>query len=78
MVVSLHATKVFGIGGGRRRDLSRSRVARSDSVRLTNFGFYGQPPRDVSGDHAKVSEYAAAIGLAAFDMWPAARTKSPR
>jgi dTDP-4-amino-4,6-dideoxygalactose transaminase len=74
MVVSLHATKVFGIGEGGAvicRDpewLERFR-------RLTNFGFYGSRLAMSAGINAKVSEYAAAIGLAAFDMWPAARAK---
>jgi dTDP-4-amino-4,6-dideoxygalactose transaminase len=74
VVVSLHATKVFGIGEGGAvicRDpewLERFR-------RLTNFGFYGSRMAMSAGINAKVSEYAAAIGLAAFDMWPAARVK---
>jgi dTDP-4-amino-4,6-dideoxygalactose transaminase len=74
VVVSLHATKVFGIGEGGAvicRDpewLERFR-------RLTNFGFYGSRLAMLPGINAKVSEYAAAIGLAAFDIWPAARAK---
>ncbi|HZS82272.1 MAG TPA: DegT/DnrJ/EryC1/StrS family aminotransferase [Stellaceae bacterium] len=74
MVVSLHATKVFGIGEGGAvvcRDgewLERFR-------RLTTFGFLGSRVSTAPGINAKVSEYGAAIGLAAFDGWTAARAR---
>jgi dTDP-4-amino-4,6-dideoxygalactose transaminase len=74
MVVSLHATKVFGIGEG-GAVICRDAAWLERFRRLTNFGFYGSRLAMSPGINAKVSEYAAAIGLAAFDMWPAARAK---
>lgn len=74
MVVSLHATKVFGIGEG-GAVVSRDPEWLERFRRLTNFGFYGSRFAMSAGINAKVSEYAAAIGLASFDMWPVARAK---
>jgi dTDP-4-amino-4,6-dideoxygalactose transaminase len=74
MIVSLHATKVFGIGEG-GAVVSRDPEWLERFRRLTNFGFYGSRLAMSAGINAKVSEYAAAIGLASFDMWPAARAK---
>jgi dTDP-4-amino-4,6-dideoxygalactose transaminase len=74
MIVSLHATKVFGIGEG-GAVVSRDPEWLERFRRLTNFGFYGSRLAISAGINAKVSEYAAAIGLASFDMWPAARAK---
>jgi dTDP-4-amino-4,6-dideoxygalactose transaminase len=74
IVVSLHATKVFGIGEG-------GAVICGDAEwlerlrRLSNFGFYGSRVSLLPGINAKISEYAAAIGLAGFDVWPSARAK---
>lgn len=74
MVVSLHATKVFGIGEG-GAVVSRDKEWLERFRRLTTFGFLGSRAATLPGINAKVSEYAAAIGLAAFEMWPAARTR---
>jgi dTDP-4-amino-4,6-dideoxygalactose transaminase len=68
-VVSLHATKVLGIGEGGfvasdDHDLAR-RVRQ-----LTTFGFSGSRDSQIAATNAKLSEYAAAIGLAALDAWP--------
>ena len=64
---SLHATKPFGVGEG-------GFMASGDSDlvalvrRLSNFGFdKGQVVR--AGTNAKLSEYAAAIGLTQLDRW---------
>lgn len=72
--VSLHATKVFGIGEGGIvicRDPEKIKTIKY----LGNFGF--TPERDVilPGINAKLSEYGAAVGLAAADQWPYKREK---
>ena len=72
-VISLHATKVFGIGEGAvvvSQDEARIAAIRS----FANFGFEGTRESRSSGVNAKISEYAAAIGLAALDQWPEKRT----
>ena len=68
-VVSLHATKVLGIGEG--GFLATDDEALSRRVRqLTTFGFQGSRESGIPATNAKISEYAAAIGLAALDEWP--------
>lgn len=73
-VVSLHATKVMGMGEG-------GFVATNDPVlasrvrRLTSFGFEGSRLSQHTATNAKISEYAAAVGLAALDAWPADRLR---
>lgn len=72
LVVSLHATKVLGIGEGAfiaSRDLGLSAHVRS----LSNFGFVSGRVSDLDGINAKISEYAAAVGMAALDQWPKTR-----
>ena len=74
LVVSLHATKVLGMGEGgflvtRDQDLA-------DRVRQqTTFGFQGSRDALRAATNAKLSEYSAAIGLAALDAWPADRLR---
>ncbi|MBI2240497.1 MAG: DegT/DnrJ/EryC1/StrS family aminotransferase [Magnetospirillum gryphiswaldense] len=73
-VVSLHATKIFGVGEG-------GLVCCADAdfmdqiVRRSNFGFLGSREALVVGTNAKFSEYHAAVGLAALDHWPATRAQ---
>lgn len=67
-VVSLHATKILGAGEGgyvvtRRTDLVTEIKKRS------NFGFYGSRDAQVAAFNAKMSEYHAAVGLAAMDAY---------
>jgi len=67
-MVSLHATKVFGIGEGAvivTSDLSLSHRIKM----LGNFGFYDSREACLPGINAKLNEYASAIGLASFDTW---------
>lgn len=70
--VSLHATKVLGIGEG-------GFVAAADPDLVTavrqrsNFGFAGSREAQMAATNGKLSEYAAAVGLAALDEWPARR-----
>lgn len=71
-VVSLHATKVLGVGeGGFAMSLDPELVA--DFRQRSNFGFRGSREAKMAGGNGKLSEYAAAIGLAGLDEWPARR-----
>lgn len=70
---SMHATKVLGAGEGgfvTARDPELVQRIR----RLSNFGFMnaGGLISEI-GINGKMSEYAAAVGLAAFDRWPRVR-----
>lgn len=72
VVVSLHATKALGIGeGGLVASTDAARIARIR--RDANFGFVGGGRVETIGMNAKLSEYAAAVGLAALDEWPQKR-----
>lgn len=73
-MVSLHATKVLGSGEG--GFIAARDQALIDHVRtLTTFGFSGSRLSNVAATNAKLSEYAAAAGLASLDGWPAARLR---
>jgi dTDP-4-amino-4,6-dideoxygalactose transaminase len=67
-VVSLHATKVLGIGEG-GFVISRDPSAIHDVRRRSNFGFDGSRDASLNGCNAKLSEFGAAYGLAAMDNW---------
>lgn len=74
VVVSVHATKCLGIGEGgfvatRDGDLAR-RINRA-----ANFGFFGSRRAEVPAINGKLSEYHAALGLAALEAWPAQRER---
>jgi dTDP-4-amino-4,6-dideoxygalactose transaminase len=73
-VVSLHATKVIGIGEGGfviSTDASFSRAVRMRA----NFGFEGSRQAQAAAFNAKLSEYHAAVGHAALDEWDQARAE---
>jgi dTDP-4-amino-4,6-dideoxygalactose transaminase len=68
VVVSLHATKVSGIGEGAvvlTRDAALARRIRQ----FGNFGFHGSRDSEMAGANTKMSEYAAASGLALLAEW---------
>lgn len=68
LVVSLHATKVLGLGeGGYLASTDAALVKRVR--RLTTYGFQGDRISQVVATNAKLSEYSAAVGLAALDQW---------
>jgi len=74
VVVSLHATKVLGLGEG--GFLAAEDAALVQRVRqLTTFGFHGSRESLAPATNAKLSEYAAAVGLAALDSWPGDRLR---
>jgi dTDP-4-amino-4,6-dideoxygalactose transaminase len=73
-VVSLHATKVLGLGEG--GFLVTDDAGLALRVRqLTSFGFHGSRDSLIPATNAKLSEYAAAVGLAALDAWPGDRLR---
>lgn len=73
-VVSLHATKALGMGEGgfvASRDLELMKRVRASA----NFGFSGSRDALYPSANAKLSEYSAALALAALDEWPVARAE---
>jgi len=67
-MVSLHATKVFGIGeGGIVISKDKELIQKIKSV--VSFGFHGGREAQLKGMNAKLSEYSAAVGLASLDNW---------
>ena len=71
-VVSLHATKVLGIGeGGFFAAQDKALAARVRQ--MTTYGFAGSREAQVLATNAKLGEHAAAVGMAALDSWPADR-----
>ena len=72
IAVSLHATKVLGVGEGGL--LASKDEGFISNVRcLANFGFNGRRTALSPAFNAKMSEYTAAIGLAGLDRWPETR-----
>ncbi len=74
VVVSLHATKTLGVGEG-GLVISKDTALIRDIRRRANFGFQGSREALVPATNAKLSEYHAAIGLAALDEWDTARAE---
>lgn len=66
-VFSLHATKPLGCGEG-GYIVTWDRAEADELRRMTNFGIYGGVSRGW-GTNAKMSEYHAAVALAALDAW---------
>ncbi len=77
VMISLHATKVFGIGEGGFVVSTDADVMRRFR-QICNFGFWGEPCGQILGYNGKLSEYHAAVGLAAFEVWPQQRTRMVR
>jgi len=73
-VISLHATKAFGIGEG-GVVLSSEEEGVETVRRLGNFGFTRDRVAASPGINGKMSEYAGAVGLAALDAWPQIRAR---
>ncbi len=71
-VVSLHATKPLSAGEG--GFILAGTSARGERLRrMSNFGMNSQRESILMGTNAKLSEYTAAVGLAALAQWPATR-----
>jgi dTDP-4-amino-4,6-dideoxygalactose transaminase len=73
-VVSLHATKVIGTGEGGFVMSTDAALVRAVQVRA-NFGFEAGRQASVPSANGKMSEFHAAVGLAAFDEWEIARSE---
>ncbi|MBS0362488.1 MAG: DegT/DnrJ/EryC1/StrS family aminotransferase [Proteobacteria bacterium] len=73
-VVSLHATKVLGLGEGGFLATDDAQLAHRVYLQ-TNFGFHNSRDSQVTATNAKLSEYAGAVGHAALDGWPADRLR---
>lgn len=68
LMISLHATKVFGIGeGGIVLSTDRELIERFNKI--CNFGVWNSPQGQILGYNGKLSEYHAAVGLATLDDW---------
>ncbi|TQV71869.1 DegT/DnrJ/EryC1/StrS family aminotransferase [Denitrobaculum tricleocarpae] len=81
VMISLHGTKVFGVGEG-GLILSRNKALISQIRSLSSFGFPLDPAKKTEpraallpGLNAKFSEYCAAVGLAGLEDWPATRQR---
>jgi dTDP-4-amino-4,6-dideoxygalactose transaminase len=73
-VVSLHATKVLGIGEG--GVVTSTQPALIDEIRArSNFGFVDSRDAVMMATNAKLSEYHAAVAHAALDEWPDVRAE---
>ena len=74
LVVSLHATKVIGIGEGGFVLTTDEAVIKGVRARA-NFGFLGSRTSIAASTNAKLSEFHAAVGHAALDDWHVARAE---
>jgi dTDP-4-amino-4,6-dideoxygalactose transaminase len=69
-MISLHATKTFGIGEGGLLISSDTKFIER-THQYSNFGFtYGNRTADEIGVNGKISEMASIVGLAALKNWP--------
>lgn len=68
VVISTHATKVFGTGEGGFVTCQDSELLR-EVRRICNFGITEEREVRICGINAKMSEYHAAVGLAELDGW---------
>jgi dTDP-4-amino-4,6-dideoxygalactose transaminase len=76
-VVSLHATKLLGVGEGGLVLTSDANFAQEIQKR-SNFGFWYSRESKVQSLNGKMSEYTAAVGLASLDSWQRARADFER
>jgi len=73
-VVSLHATKVLGVGEG-GFVISTDAAVIADVRRRSNFGLDANRQATVPATNAKLSEYHAAVAHAALDQWHETRAE---
>lgn len=76
-VVSLHATKLLGVGEG-GFVLTNDAMFVEEIQKRTNFGFWNSRESTVHSINGKISEYAAAVGLASLDSWATTRADFAR
>ena len=72
VVLSLHATKAFGVGEGGALICSDPNLVRA-TIAALNFGFDDVRETTGPGLNGKMSEYHAAVGLAELDGWAVKR-----
>jgi dTDP-4-amino-4,6-dideoxygalactose transaminase len=77
VVLSFHATKVFATGEG-GAVVTTDGALLTRSIQSLNLGFMGARRSDIAGFNGKMSEYHAAVGLAALDGWAEKRTAYAR
>lgn len=68
VALSFHATKSFATGEGGCVITTRPDLA-NRTLQCLNFGFMNSRLSEVPGINGKLSEYAAAVGLAELDGW---------
>lgn len=70
VMISLHATKIFGIGEGGILVSSSEKILNKAS-QIVHFGFDGSEKREsqIISFNGKQNEYMAALGLSALDSW---------
>lgn len=68
IIISLHSTKLIGAGEGAIFISNDSEWA-DRFRRWTSFGFDENRTAQSEGTNAKLSEYAAAVGVASFEHW---------
>jgi dTDP-4-amino-4,6-dideoxygalactose transaminase len=68
-MVSLHATKILSTGEGGLLMSSDPELVHETHV-ISNFGFDGTREARMPAMNGKLSEHAAAVGLASLDAWP--------
>lgn len=73
-VISLHATKPFGVGEG-GLVISTDAEFIEQIRRQRNFGYSAGAETATRGSNLKASEYTAAVGLAMLQQWPTHREK---
>ena len=74
VMVSLHATKSLGVGeGGFVASTDKGLIQRIRET--TTYGFRGNRDSLFPATNAKLSEYAAAVGMASLDAWPSTRLR---
>ena len=74
VMISLHATKVFGVGeGGLLLSTDTDVVRRFNQI--CNFGVWDSPAGQILGYNGKLNEYNAAVGLAMYTKWDARRAR---
>jgi dTDP-4-amino-4,6-dideoxygalactose transaminase len=76
-IVSLHATKILGIGEGGFVVTTNADFIEQIQKR-SNFGFWYSRESTARSINGKINEYAAAVGLASLDMWSTIRADFER
>ena len=74
VIISLHSTKLIGAGEG-AMFISNDPEWAKRFREWTSFGFDGNRISQADGTNAKLSEYAAAVGIASFNHWQKIRNE---